>query len=111
MRRVSELVTLHKFQEGATDGRGNPVESWDTTGVSVGVYGFAPGGESEPVMPGHDRVISEPTLYVPESVVFGAFDRVTVRGQLYEVQGETRVWRHPSGLRPGNVIGLKKVTG
>lgn len=109
-RRVSESVQHQPFIAGAEDAHGNPVESWGAA-VSVGVYAFDPGGSVEPVVPGHDRVITEPTLYAPEGAVFGDRDRVTARGVLYEVEGVTAVWRHPNGLRPGNVINLKKVDG
>lgn len=109
-RRVSEIVQHSVFVAGAEDAHGNPVEAWGPT-VDVGVFAFDPGGTSEPVIPGHDRVITKPTLYAPESVVFGPRDVVFARGLRYEVEGDTSVWRHPNGLRPGNVIELKRVDG
>ena len=109
-RRISEFVQLESFVAGAEDAHGNPVEAWGTA-VTVGVLAFNPGGSVEPLMPGHDRVITEPTLYVPEGVAFGPRDRVTARGVLFEVDGDTAVWRHPNGLRPGNVVNLKRVVG
>lgn len=107
---MSEVVQHAAFIPGAEDEHSNPVEAWGTP-VEVGVFGFDPGGSVEPVIPGHDRVITEPTLYAPETVVFGPRDRVTVRGLVYEVEGDTAVWRHPNGLRPGNVVNLKRVVG
>lgn len=109
-RRVSEFVQREPFIPGAEDAHGNPIEAWGPP-VGVGVFGFDPGGSVEPVIPGHDRVITEPALYAPEGVVFGSRDRVTARGLLYEVEGDTAVWRHPNGLRPGNVVNLKRVEG
>lgn len=109
-RRVSEIVQHSVFVAGAEDAHGNPVEAWGPT-VDVGVFAFDPGGTSEPVIPGHDRVITKPTLYAPEGVVFGPRDVVFARGLRYEVEGDTSVWRHPNGLRPGNVIELKRVDG
>lgn len=109
-RRISEFVQREPFVPGAEDDHGNPVEAWGPA-AEVGIFGFDPGGSVEPVIPGHDRVITEPTLYAPETVVFSARDRVTARGLLYEVEGDTAVWRHPNGLRPGNVVNLKRVEG
>jgi hypothetical protein len=109
-REVTESVGWSKFAAGATDAHGNPTESWGAA-TSVDVIAFDPGGTAEPGKPGHDRVITEPTLYVSPPVVFGARDRVTVRGLLYEVVGDTREWRHPNGWTPGNVIELRRVEG
>lgn len=109
-RRISETVQRRAFVAGAEDAHGNPVESW-ASGVSVGVYGFDPGGSDESRIPGHDRVITSPKLFVPDGVVFAARDRVVARGLLYEVEGDTAVWRHPNGKRPGNVVELRRVDG
>lgn len=109
-RRISEWVWHAVFEAGAEDAHGNPVEGW-LPGVEVGVYAFDPGGSVEPLIPGHDRVVTEPTLFVPNGVVFGSRDRVTARGELFEVVGDTAVWRHPNGKRPGNVVNLKRVEG
>lgn len=110
MRWVSEYVEHASFiADGDVDAHGNQTEAWGDA-VSVGVYGFDPGSSSEP-REGMDRVIVEPTLYAPADVVFGARDRITARGHEYEVQGDTREWRHPDGHRPGNVISLRRVDG
>lgn len=110
MRRISESVQHAVFQPGAEDSHGNPTEAWGTAS-NVGVYAFDPGSTSEPRDPGHDRVIVEPTLYMPSTVVFGARDKVTARGKVYEVEGETREWRHPDGSQKGNVVTLRRVEG
>lgn len=109
-RRVSEFVERQVFVSGVEDAHGNPVDSW-LPAVSVGVFAFDPGGSVEPLVPGHDRVITEPKLFAPEGVVFASRDRVVARGLLYEVEGDTAVWRHPNGLRPGNVVKLRRVDG
>lgn len=109
-RRESETVAHAAFLAGAEDAHGNPVEAW-LPAVEVGVFAFDPGGSSESLIPGHDRVVTTPKLYAPPGVVFAAKDRVTARGLLYEVDGDTAVWRHPRGFRPGNVIELRRVDG
>lgn len=108
-RRISEYVQREAFIAGSTDAHGNPSESW-APAVEVGIYAFDPGSTSEP-REGGDRVIVEPTIYAPSAALFGARDRVTARGKTYEVEGETREWRHPVGFRPGNVLTLRRVEG
>lgn len=110
-RVISEFVDHAGFVSGVEDAHGNPVESW-APGVEVGVYAFDPGSTSEPRNPGADRVIVEPTLYLPDGVVFGARDRVTARGLLFEVEGVTREWVHPTDTtRRANVATLRRVEG
>lgn len=106
----SETVAYAAFQSGTEDAHGNPVESWADP-VDVDVLAFDPGSTSEPRLPGQDRVVIEPTLYVPTDVVMGSRDRVTARGLLYEVDGATREWSHPELSPSGNVITLRRVEG
>lgn len=108
--QVTESVEHEALIEGAVDAHGN-TESVYTPAVTVGVYGFDPGSSSEPREPGHERVISEPTLYLPPGVTFDSRDRVTVRGVLYEVEGDTREWRHELLGPRGNVVTLREVKG
>lgn len=109
-RRISESVQHAVFAAGAEDDHGSPVESW-LASVRVGIFAFDPGSTSEPREAGRERVIVEPTMYCPDWVVFATRDRVTARGLLFEVEGGTREWRHPSGRREGNVVTLRRVEG
>ena len=95
---------------GPVDAHGNATETWGDP-VPVGVWAFDPGSSSEPRLPGQERVIAEPTVFWPEGVVFGPHDHVTARGVLYEVEGETREWKHPGGEFSGNVATLRRVRG
>src|SRR5690606_255028 len=99
----SETVRWEAFQLGAEDAHGNPTESWADP-VEKDILAFDPGSTSEPTLPGHDRVVVEPTIYAPSGVVMGARDRVSVRGVLYEVEGVTREWSHPHLDPKGSVI-------
>lgn len=111
MRHISEFVQHEVYIPGAEDAHGNEVDAWKP-GVDLGIYAFNPGGTSEPIIPGHDRVISVPTIYVPSDAVVGAHDRVTVRGKRYEVDGDDRDWRNPyDSTMNGLSIELKAVTG
>lgn len=110
MRQISEYVQVATFNAGVPDAHGNVTESWSPP-VEVGIYAFDPGGTSEPVIGGHDRSVSQPTLYLPSDAVLDPRDRVTARGVLYEVDGVTREWRHPRRARRGNDVSLKVVDG
>lgn len=109
-RIIGEYVQHQVYDATGTNTHGNPVKAWGTPS-QVGVYAFDPGSSSEPREPGGDRVIVEPTLYAPSTAVFDANDRVTARGLLYEVEGDTRQWIHPDGSQKGNVITLRRVEG
>ncbi len=110
MRPISEFVEHEAFDAGAVDAHGNPAEGWGEA-VSVGVYAFDPGSSSEP-REGGDRLIVQPTLYLPAEAVFGSRDRVTARGYQYEVEGDTREWVHPTdSSRRANVVTLRRVEG
>ncbi len=109
-RRISEHIEHQRFEGEQEDAHGNITPSW-TDPESVGIYAFDPGSVSEPREPGHDRVVVEPTVYLPARSVLGPRDRVTARGDLYEVEGGTREWRHPNGRVRGNVATLRRVDG
>jgi len=93
-REISEYVLREAFDAGAEDPYGNPTEGWGEP-TSVGIYAFNPGTTSEPFLPGHDRVITQPAIYAPEGTVFHPRDRVTARGVVYEVDGVTLDYRNP----------------
>lgn len=107
---ISETVQYQAPIVGAKNAHGNTTKTWADP-VDVGVWAFDPGSSSEPREPGHDRVITDPTLYFPPEIALAADGRVTARGLLYEIDGETREWRHPSGRFTGNVVTLRRVTG
>lgn len=111
IRRVTESVQHEAFVPAETGAHGNPRETW-AKAVPVGIYAFNPGVPADLITAGHDRDVSTPSIYVPSSVVMGARDRVTVRGERYEVDGETQDYRNPYGARmDGNQINLRKVAG
>ena len=106
-RKITEYVSLERYISGAEDAHGNPVDGFEPP-VEVGIWRFNTGGSQEPVTAGHTRVITEPEVYFP-GPQFGALDRVTVRGVLYEVDGEQPKW--VSGDFAGCVSRLKRVEG
>ena len=111
MRRISEYVLLEVFDAGATDAHGNPAESW-VEPVPLGIYAFNPGTTSEPNGDGSDRLITEPSVYVPEGSPVGPRDRVTVRGVVYEVDGVLLDYRNPyDSSMDGCQANLREVRG
>ena len=109
---MSEPVQRVPYAGTGEDAHGNEVEAWGSPVALDGVYGFDPGSSSEPRVPGHDRVIVEPTLYGPFDMPFLPGDRAIVRGDTYEVDGEVRRWKHMrSGRLAGAVVTLRRVDG
>ena len=111
MRYISETVQHQKYNGTTKDARNNEVESW-AAATNLGIYAFNPGGTSEPFTPGHDRVVTTPTIYCPPGTVVGAHDKITVRGKPFKVDGDPLDFRNPYDSLMGNVtIKLKAVTG
>ncbi|MFZ4894639.1 hypothetical protein ACL9RL_09330 [Plantibacter sp. Mn2098] len=113
MRGVTLYVHREAFIPGATDAHGNAAESWAAP-VRVGIYAYNPGTTEEPVLPGHDRVITAPSIYFPSTVSMSPRDRITVEGdpQPWEVDGETLQYRNPfDASMNGNTVNLKRVSG
>lgn len=111
MRYVSETVQHAVFESGAEDAHGNDAEAWAEP-VGLGIYAFNPGGTSEPLVPGHDRVITNPTMYAPSEATVGPRDRITRASVLYEVDGYALAYSNPyDSSMNGLEIKLKVVTG
>jgi len=111
MRRISETVQHEVYGGTGEDAHGNEIETWAAP-VALGIYAYDPGGTSEPVIPGYDRVVTTPTIYVPSVSILVPRDRVTVRGKLFEVDGDTSDFRNPyDETMNGNSINLKAVSG
>lgn len=107
---AAETVIVERYTGGGTDSYGNPFDAWGE-GEPVEILGFDPGSVSEPRLPGHERVVVEPTIYLPAGEVVASHDRVTVRGLLFEVDGGTREWSHPHLSPAGGVAMLRRVEG
>lgn len=112
MRYISEVVKHSKYNGTGQDPKGNDVESWAAP-VDLGIYAFNPGVSSEPFVSGHDaRVVTEPCVYAPPSAQVSARDRLTVRGVLFEVDGDPLDFRNPYGSEmDGLQINLRAVEG
>ena len=103
---------VYSFIGDAEDDYGNVTETWSASFAELQGCAFDPGSSSEPRLQGHDRVIVEPTLYIPFEADVKPRDRVRVEGVTYEVEGQPRRWRSPfTGRTPGAVVTLRLVEG
>ncbi len=106
-----ESAVFEARVSGSEDSHGNPVASWGSP-VTVDGCAFAPQGSVESFEPGRNAVVTSPTLYCPPGTSVSSRDRVTVRGLLYEVDGDPAVWRNPyTGWDPGVAVVLERVSG
>ena len=99
-----------RYVADGVDEMGDPVEGYADP-VPVGVWFFDPGGSDEPVIPGHDRTVTSPTLYGPYGLPFRAKDKCVVDGVTYMVDGHARPWIFPGSGVHGSVVKLEFVEG
>lgn len=114
---------MFPYGESVTVLRGTPVTDpysgeetgtdWSTpTATVVTDCGVAP--RLTPESPANDRtlIIEGYTVFMPYGTDVLATDRVVVRGDTYDVDGDVGVWRNPfTGWEPGIEVNLKKVNG
>lgn len=110
-RRVGETVTFIRAAPGGVDDNGDPVAGTETR-TEVERCSVVPRTSSEVTDQGRQGVIVGLTVYAPASAVVGPHDRLEVRGELYDVDGEPGYWvsqrtGHPAGWE----IAAKRVEG
>lgn len=107
-----ESVLLHRYLGAGRDSHGNVIPSYAPP-VTVAGVGVAPGSSSEPRSGGSSRVITGMAIFLPPDVSVNPQDQITVRGQLYMVEGDmSGAWANPfTGWNPGAEVTLKRVTG
>jgi uncharacterized Zn-binding protein involved in type VI secretion len=111
MFAFGEPAVFEMAVQGAEDAHGNPIVTF-ADAVTVEGCGFAPGGSQELYGPGRNPVTSVPQLYCPPGTVVTSRSRVTVRGKLYQVDGDPAEWRSPfTGWEPGVVVTLERTDG
>lgn len=73
---------------------------------------FAPGGQPEAHEPGRNPVQAAPTLYLLAGSDVTEYDRVSVHGRIYDVDGSPDHWTNArTGRQHGIVVRLKSVEG
>ena len=111
---AGEPVTV-VHAEYVTDYYGNESEQLDWANAVETVLepcGVAPRYSSEPVDPNRSPVIIGLTVFLPSGATVSARDRLRVRGDLWEVEGEPGTWISPfTGWYPGVEVALRRVNG
>lgn len=94
----------------ATDAYGDPVPGKFTTHITV-VGKVAPNNPAEPVEVGRNAVITGGTVYLRVDAVPDILptDRVTIRDNTFEVDGEIGVWKRSANF--GVQFAFKQIAG
>ncbi|WP_280485358.1 hypothetical protein [Nocardia cyriacigeorgica] len=105
-------VQTRAYSQGPDkDPRGNLIERWADPVVQP-VIGWGAPQSAEPKVTGHDRVVVELELFVPEGFTCGPKDKILVGNIEYLVLGFPEDYNHgPFGFRPGCVVNLKRAVG
>ena len=110
---IGEPVTVLSAPLAADEyGTPSAERDWDSATSTV-IHGcaVAPRSSSELTDPGRLAVIVGLTVYLPAGSVVSPQDRMLVRGDLYEVDGEAGVWVSPfTGWSPGVEVALRRVS-
>lgn len=95
-----------------TDRYGNAISDWTSaTRTDIDGCAVAPRSSSEDNI-GRQAVIVGLTVYAPAGADIRPTDRLEVRGDDYEVDGDVGDWRNPfTGSRPGLEVPVKRVAG
>lgn len=114
---LRHTVGVHLMTTSGVDAHRNPVKTYtpplDQPGTPVKVYGWSVPSTSEPLIPGHDRVIADIQLLIPPGFPAGPSSVIDLpsAGQ-YQVIGEQQDYTTgPFGFRPGSVLNLRRITG
>lgn len=105
--RLRAFITLDPYSGEETE------KDWSTPyELAIPGCAFNPGQSSEPDQVGRNAVITQPEVYAPFGSDVLAGDRIVIRGQTFDVDGQPASWVNPfSGWAPGLVITLKGVEG
>ena len=109
-----ETITVIRAAEVADPYSGaDTILDWDAaTTHNIDDVAVAPRQSSEPTQDARNAVYTGLTLYLPAGADITRIDRVAVRGEVYEVDGDIAEWRSPfTGWAPGLEVNLSRVTG
>ena len=117
------LVTVgwHQYQSGATgtDAYGETppdpvyVPPLSSPGTSINVIGVAPRTTEHMPMSGHDRIITNKTMYAAVGCPVGTYDYIDLPEGQYMVEGIAEDWATLNPFAPfgGVEYQLRRVTG
>lgn len=106
------VLQVKPFLPGAADTHGNVEDSWGTP-VPLKVHAIAPGAMVEPNVQGRDMSLVLYTLYCPAGVKVSEYDRVTMGGNDYVVDGRPMDYTQGPWFNTvaGIAVHLKNVEG
>jgi hypothetical protein len=107
-------VTVRRFEAGAEDAHGNPVDAWSATELSLPAHFVAPATSAEPNRQNRDLLTTDKTVGAPKHANLpGPRDLVSWGGEDYRVEGEVAdytfgPWSNPAA---GVTFLIRKVAG
>ena len=109
---IGETVTILTRTETGTDRYGKPVYDWPEPGAQVHGCAVAPRSSIEPAEIARTPVYEGLAVYMPPGVSVTPYDRLVIRGTVYEVDGDPGDWRSPYGaVARGIVVNAKRWEG
>lgn len=109
-----EPITVTTLTQSGTDDYGDPVTA-STSIVRTGAFAPAIGSESTN---GQDQVVTQPQVFFTGqdaddvAAVIDSASTLTVRGLVYQVDGDPGDWRSPfTGWHAGLTVPLKRTAG
>jgi hypothetical protein len=106
---VGETVTILRAGAPTTDRNGDPVPGADVR-IPVRDCLVAPRLAGDAVGPGRQGVIVGTTVYFPAATDVRATDRLEVRGEVHDIEGDVGIWPGAPGGRDTEVA-TKRVEG
>lgn len=98
---------LKRGEQTGTDSRGNPIYGPDEEVVFYGELRPLQGSET---VAGRDEVTSRFRLFIPRSITITAFDKITIDGRGYNVEGDPEPHNIAGRLHHHEVV-VKRVDG
>jgi len=105
-----ETVTVRTMTVTGRDSDGNDVRT-PTDRVLTNVPVWDPRFGNGEQLQGQDLVEADLALWLPVDVAVTATDRLVVRGDVYEVNGQPAVFRNPMTGTSGQQVNANRVTG
>jgi hypothetical protein len=112
------LITVgwHKYSDGGTDqyGEVTPVYTppLNQAGTQISVIAFAPRSTAHVPVSGHDRIVTDKTMYANVGCPVGTYDYIDLPEGQYLVEGIGEDWSYgPFDWAPGVEYQLRMITG
>ena len=107
-------VGVRRYEEGATDGHGNPVDAWSATELEVPAHFVAPAATVEPYRQNRDLLVTDLAVGAPKTANLPEpRDLVVWQGEDYRVEGDVEDFTYGPWTNPdaGVTFLLRRVEG